>query len=275
MVLGSFICTFYPLSRPQEHLKNVVLHFYGMGFRYFKFDGLSFGLPDGVYSDPEATPVSAFRLALKTIRETVPDATILGCCPPFMACLGYTDMCRVSVDTARYWVWTDEEYPNNCDTFSCGIKGSLQGTVANWWKNDLWFRSDPDVIMARADQVTYTIGEARLSAAMGILTGVCLTSDHLGRITPERMEILERAAKYRLRDGVPADETAYRWPYTFTGTVNGKKAALLINISDGEKSWNFADFGLPDECEEVLIGQGIVKKSLTLPAHDAALIISK
>ena len=268
-------CLDATIPEVQEHMRNFVLHFYKMGFRYFKFDGLSFGLPDGIYSDPEATPVSAFRLALKTIREAVPDATILGCCPPFMACLGYTDMCRVSVDTARYWVWTDKNYPDNSDTFSCGIKGALQGTVSNWWKNDLWFRSDPDVIMARADQVTYTIGEARLSAAMGILTGVSLTSDHFGRITPERLKILECAAKYRLRNARPVDDAVYRWPYTFSGTVDGKKAALLINISEQEKTWNFADYGLPETCEEVLIGKGVVKNTITLSAHDAALIIAQ
>ena len=259
----------------QEHMRTVVLHFHKMGFRYFKFDGLAFGLPDGVYSDPEATPVSAFRLALKTIREAVPDSMILGCCPPFMACLGYTDSCRVSPDTARYWKYEEPGFPENSDSVSCGIRGALHGTVSNWWKNDLWFRSDPDVIMARADQVTYSIGEARLSAAMGILTGICLTSDHFGRITPDRLEILERAARYRLRDGRPLDDAPFRWPYTFTGTVDGKKAALLINISNEEKNWNFAEAGLPETCEEVLIGKGLVNQSLTLPAHDAALIISK
>ena len=128
--------------------------------------------------------------------------------------------------------------------------------------------------MARADQVTYTIGEARLSAAMGILTGICLTSDHLGRITSERMEILERAAKYRLKNALPEDFASYRWPYTFSGTVNGKKALLLLNISEKEKTWKFSDYGLPETCCEVLIGQGGVTGKLTLPPHDAALVIA-
>ena len=259
----------------RNHIRNFMQHFHKIGFRYFKLDGLAFGLPDGVYSDPEATPLSAFRLAMKTIREAVPDATILGCWPPFLGCLGYVDMCRVSVDTARYWVDEDPEFPNNSNPFSCGILGALEGTVANWWKNDFWFRSDPDVIMARADQVTYTIGEARLSAAMGIMTGVCLTSDHLGRITPDRMEILERAARYRLKNALPEDFAGYRWPYTFSGTVDGKKALLLLNISGKEKTWNFSDYQFPSMGREVLIGQGSVKGSITLPPHDAALIIAE
>ena len=258
----------------REHIRNFMLHFRKMGFRYFKLDGLHFGLSSGVYSDPSATPLSAFRLALQTIREAVPDAVILGCWPPFIGCLGFTDHCRVSVDTARYWVDESPDYPNNSSPFSCGILGSLQGTLANWWKNDIWFRADPDVIMARADQVTYTIGEARLSAAMGILTGICLTSDHLGRITSERMEILERAAKYRLKNALPEDFASYRWPYTFSGTVNGKKALLLLNISEKEKTWKFSDYGLPETCCEVLIGQGGVTGKLTLPFHDAALVIA-
>ena len=268
-------CLDATLPAAQEHIRNFMTHFHKMGFRYFKLDGLSFGLPDGVYSDPDATPVSAFRTAMKIIRESVPDSILLGCCPPFMACLGFTDMCRVSCDTAPLYAGEDPVYPVNSSEFTNGIKCALQGTISNWWKNDIWFKCDPDVIMAREDNANYTIGEARLSAAMGILTGIALTSDHLGKITPDRMKILESAAKYRLKNAYPADEAVNRWPYTFTGTVDGKPAALLLNLGRKEKTWTFADLHLPETCSEYLIGTGIVKHSLTLPPHDAALIIAE
>lgn len=258
----------------REHIRKFMTHFHKMGFRYFKLDGLAFGLPDGVYSDPDATPVSAFRLAMKEIRESVPDSIILGCCPPFMACLGFTDICRVSCDTAPLWTREDPVYPANSSEFTNGIKCAVQGTLSNWWKNDVWFKCDPDVIMAREDKADYTIGEARLSAAMGILTGIALTSDHLGKISPERFKILERAARYRLKNAYPVDEAVNRWPYTFTGTVDGKPAALLLNLSGKEKNWNFTDYDLPEICSETLIGMGYVRNSLTLPPHDAALVIA-
>ena len=109
---------------------------------------------------------------------------------------------------------------------------------------------------------------------MGILTGIALTSDHLGKISPDRLKILERAARYRLENAYPVDEAANRWPYTFTGTADGKPAALLLNLSEEEKTWVFADYDLPEVCSETLIGMGGVKHSLTLPSHDAALVIA-
>ena len=58
------------------------------------------------------------------------------------------------------------------------------------------------------------------------------------------------------------------------GTVDGKKALLLLNISEKEKTWNFSDYQFPSMGREVLIGLGSVKDSFTLPPHDAALIIA-
>ncbi len=266
-------------TRPEvrDHITHFMRALWDMGFHYFKMDGLGFGLPDGVFSDPDATPVSAFRLAMKTIREAVPEAFLLGCCPPFMACLGYVDMCRVSGDTSRAWIGPkpNTEYPPNADQGTVGILHAWHGTVQNWWKNDIWFRSDPDVIMARADNAYYTIGEARLSASMGILTGVSLTSDHLGRITPERRAILECAAKYHLENALPGRWEKNHWPYAFTGTVNGKLAALLMNVSGFDMHYSFTEYGLPGKCREVLIGLGSVSEKLTLPPHDAALVIAE
>ena len=259
----------------QEHIQHFMTSFHKMGFRYFKMDGLAFGLPDGVYSDPDATPVSAFRLAMKIIRESVPDSMILGCCPPFMACLGFTDICRVSCDTAPRWVGEDPVYPANSAEFANGIKCAIQGTISNWWKNDVWFKCDPDVIVVREDNAEHTLGEARLSAAMGILTGIALTSDHLGKLSPERWKLLERAARYRLKNAYPADEAVNRWPYTFTGTVDGIPAALLLNLGNKKKTWIFADYNLPEICTENMIGLEQVRESLTLPPHDAALIIAE
>ena len=246
------------------------------GFRYFKMDGLGFGLPHGVFADPEATAVSAFRQGMKTIREAVPDSILLGCCPPFMPCLGYVDMCRVSCDTSRYWYgyMPGDHLPQNCDAPGNGIRNTLHGVVSNWFLNDIWFRSDPDVLMTRSDNAWYTEGEARLSAAGGILTGVSLTSDHLGKITPERYELLVRAAKYRLRNAVPADWKSDRWPTVFTGTCDEKPAALFLNDTDETLTFRVAEWGLPAQMNEVLIGRGAIQSELSLPPHDAAFAVS-
>ena len=271
-------CLDATIPEVREHLTLVMRKLWDMGFHYFKMDGLAFGMPNGVFADPSATPISAFRLGMKTIRDAVPEAFLLGCCPPFMACLGYVDMCRVSSDTSRAWIGSgkqDSANPLNADQPAVGILSALRGTVANWWKADIWFRADPDVIMARADNAYYSIGEARLSAAMGILTGVALTSDHLGRITEERLDILRCAAKFRLANAMPENWRPGNWPYAFSGTVDGKKALLFLNISEQKKEYLFSDYGLPEICSEKLIGLGTVVKGVSLSSHDAALVISE
>ena len=258
-----------------EHIKHVFSTFRKWGFRYFKMDGLGLCLPDGVRMDKNATPVSAFRRGLNAIREAVPDAILLGCGAPFMAVLGIVDSCRVSLDTSRYWMnpfFVD--IPLNCDpaTSHMGIREVWHTTLGNWWKCDRWFRADPDVIMARSDNAFYTEGEARISAAGALLTGVAITSDHLGRITPDRLALLGRAASLRLRDARPHNWYHDRWPMAFTGKVNGKDAVLLINDSEVEITYNLADYNLQGPCEELLQPMGKLENSITLPPHDAALV---
>lgn len=119
------------------------------------------------------------------------------------------------------------------------------------------------------------IGAARISAAAGILTGVSLTSDHLGRITPERMALLECAGKYRLKNPQPAGWNVDRWPRVFTGSVDGKNGAIFVNDSGREIRFVFSEFGLPDVCCEKLIGLGEVSGEIVLPPHDAAFVVSK
>lgn len=266
-------CLDATLPAVQEHLIHVFQTFWKMGFRYFKMDGLGFGLPQGRRHDPNATPVSAFRLALKTIREAVPEAHLLGCCPPFMACLGYCDSCRVSGDTAR--TWTDN-HNDNCDENpgACNIKNAYHATMGNWWMFDRWFRADPDTLMARQDNAWYTLGEARVSVLTGILTGVTITSDNLGTIDDMRLALLDLAAKTRLENVQPRQWDAYRWCQMWEGTINGKHAVAIVNDTDFDREFKLADAGFEDGGDEILQGLGIVRDFIRLDAHDAALIVA-
>jgi len=262
----------------QAHLRNVVKSFWAMGFRYFKFDALGYGMPDGVRYDKNCTAVSAFREGLAVIRRAVPEATILGCGAPYMAVLGLVDNCRVSQDTSRYWINPSNcQYPPNCETSSAtmGIRGAFHTTCSNWWMFDRWFRADPDVIMARQDNAFYTFGEARISALAGMMTGVVLTSDHLGTIAPERMALLERCAKYRLRDVRPQLCWCDRWPYSYSGTVDGKFAVAVVNDTEEEIEFKFSDLQLPVSCVEVLQNLGKITEKIIVAAHDAALLIAE
>ena len=148
-------------------------------------------------------------------------------------------------------------------------------TMANWWKYDRWFRCDPDTLMARQDNAFYTYGEAKMSVLTGIITGVCITSDNLGTIAPDRLALLGRAQELRLKDATPFEWPMDYWPQVFTGTVNGRKAVAIFNDCDHEMTYEFDKYGLPEECDELLDVPSVRKKKIILPAHDAALIVAK
>lgn len=267
-----WVCLDATQEAVREHLAKVFKTFRSWGFSYFKMDGLGFGLPQGVRQDRNATAVSAFRQALGAIREAVPDATLLGCCPPFLACLGLVDNCRVSPDTGRYWY--APSLPLNCEGGPTpGIASALHSTVSNFWMYDTWFRADPDTLMARQDNAYYTEGEARISVLTGILTGVAITSDHLGRIATERLDLLGKAARYRLRHARPLEWASDRWPQIFEGTIDGRRGIALINDAAVPVTYDFAKLGLTGEAEELLQGLGKVTGQITLEPHDAALLI--
>lgn len=270
-----WLCLDATLPAVQEHLAQVFQTFRSWGYTYFKMDGLGYGLAIGRRHDPDATPVSAFRLALKAIRNAVPDATLLGCCPPFMPCLGLVDNCRVSGDTSRYYYAKGPDYANFDADTGCSIRHAMHVTMANWWKYDRWFRCDPDTLMARQDNAFYTYGEAKMSVLTGIITGVCITSDNLGTIAPDRLALLGRAQELRLKDATPFEWPMDYWPQVFTGTVNGRKAVAIFNDCDHEMTYEFDKYGLPEECDELLDVPSVRKKKIILPAHDAALIVAK
>ena len=258
-----------------EHLASIFRKFRSWGYKYFKMDGMAYGLMEGVRKDPCATPISAYRQALKAIREAVPDSILLACTAPFIPSMGLVDNCRVSADTSRYFELRSP-YPVNTDIDTCcSIRRAAHQTLSNWWKIDRWFRCDPDTMMARQDNAFYTYGEAKISILTGILTGVSLTSDHLGTIAPERLALLGRAQNIRMRDPRPVNWQVNLWPQVFSGTVNGKKALAIFNDSEKEVVYCFADYGMPAECREVLDTPSVRYNKIILPAHDAALLIAE
>lgn len=269
-------CLDSTIPEVREHLKYVFRTLHSWGYDYFKMDGLGFCMPEGKYSDPSVTPLEAFRMGLKAIREAVPDSFLLGCCPPFMACLGFVDSCRIGPDTSRYWRCP---YPElvNCDSnpgAPCMVN-SHHSTLANWFMYDRYFRADPDTMMARADNAFYTLGEARMSILTGILTGVCITSDNLGTISPERMALLERSAKYRMRNVRPGKWVPDTWAQVFTGTLDGKPAAAVFNDSEETRRYNLAELGFENGVMELLHPLGAISRELILNAHDGALIVAR
>lgn len=263
-------CLDATVPEAREHIANVFKTFRSWGFTYFKLDGLYFGLQKGRRRDPEATAVSAFRLLLKTIREAVPDALIMACSEPFLPCLGLVDNARVSNDTSRYYAGYG--VPANAYQLGCNIIEAFRISLGNFFMFDRWFRADPDVVMARQDNAFYSRNEAKISVLGGIMTGVSLTSDHLGTINPSRNALLAKAQDIRMRDVRPYHVVPNIWPREYEGTVNGKRAVALINDTDAAMTWKLSDVELPEVCCDLLDDKKVIHE-ITLEPHDAVLLV--
>jgi alpha-galactosidase len=141
---------------------------------------------------------------------------------------------------------------------------------------DRMFRCDPDVVIARQDRGKQTLGESRISALGGIMTGISLTSDNLSVIDPDRLELLGRAANIRMRDMKPFNWNLSRpWPDVFTGTVDGRRAVAIANDSDQWKEYRFDEIALDpaQDAEEILHPSGKRKYTVAVAPHDAVLLV--
>lgn len=247
-----------------DHLRRIFRTFREWGYTYFKMDGLGFAMTDGVRSDPGATSVSAFRKGLQAIREAVPDSFLLACSQHFMPCVGLVDGARFSNDTAAN---------------GNAIVSVFNQTLARFWMIDRFYLADPDCLIVRDDRGSQTLGESRISALSGILTGFALTSDNLALVPKDRFELLSRAANIRMRDVRP--ESVLRpirasiWPTAFSGTVGGRPAVAVANITGDPLEVEIGK--LPgfagDSCEELLRPLGKVSGKLTVEPHDAVLLV--
>ncbi len=250
-------CLDMTLPEVREHIASVFRTFSEWGFTYFKMDGLNFGLMPGLRSDSTATPVSAFHLGMQAIRQAVPGATLLGCSGPFMPCLGHVDMCRIGADT---------------HASTPRIEQSFHELSGRWWMFDRFFRADPDVVIVRQDRAEQSLGAARISALAAILTGTALTSDHLGTLSWDRLELLERSSTLRLKNVMPLKWTQDAWLCSFSGTLDGRRAVALFNTTDKGQTHLCSELGFDGAAEERLHPRGQLDTSFTLAAHDAMLI---
>ena len=268
-------CLDTTIPEVREHLKNVFVSFWKMGFSYFKMDALMYGLFEGVRRDKNATPVSAFRLGLQTIREAVPEALLMACSSPLMPCMGLVDHIRVSNDTSRYFGTEKYENENFPRCSGADILSAIRVSLSHFWKFDRWFRCDPDVVMARQDNAFYSRNEAKFSVLGAVMTGITFTSDHFDTIAPDRLKLLEKAQKIRMRKVQPfITSEAGLWPVLYEGEIRGRRAVAVFNDTRFAKKYTLAELELPDCCMELLEDTEI-KDSFEISAHNAMLLVEK
>ncbi len=260
----------------RDHLADLFRTLREMGFAYFKLDGTGMSQPEGRRVDPDATPLSAYRLGMQAIRHAVPDAFLLGCGAPFLATLGLADSVRVSPDTAPKWeAYGQPEGAHNepCHFGMPCLRNALHYSLAKWWMADRWYRIDPDCLITRDERTSLSEGEARISALTGIVTGIAITSDHPGKMGRDRLELLGRAARLRLRNPIPLDAIPGSWPQAYAGTVEGRPAVALFNDSEEPRTFHPGELGLNGEAEELLHPLGKMSGPFQLARHDAALLV--
>ncbi len=166
------------------------------GFRYFKMDGLWTGtatrqqyvnegyrddhMGDAVFHDPNVTNPESYRSGLRLVRETDPDAFILGCCIPqnmrsYGGAFGLVDAMRVGPDNGADWN---------------GLKrGPTFGTRHYFLNGRVWF-NDPDPVYVRTN---LPLNHAQLICSWVALSGqMNLSSEWLPGLPAERLDILKR-----------------------------------------------------------------------------------
>ncbi|MGD0539027.1 MAG: hypothetical protein ABSC03_15435, partial [Verrucomicrobiota bacterium] len=166
------------------------------GFCYFKMDVLwtgsatrqqyvnegyrDDGMGDAVFHNPNVTNPEAYRIGLRLVRETDPDAFILGCCIPqnmrsYGGAFGLVDAMRIGPDNGADWE---------------GLKrGPTFGTRHYFLNGRVWF-NDPDPVYVRT---SIPLNQAQLICSWVALSGqLNLSSEWLPGLPPERLDILRR-----------------------------------------------------------------------------------
>ncbi|MHB8971372.1 MAG: hypothetical protein ACYC3X_23795 [Pirellulaceae bacterium] len=178
----------------REHLRSVVQRIaHEWGYRIFKMDGLWTGtatrqmyvndgyqddqIGESQLSDPDKTPIEAYRDGLKLVREAAgPDVFLLGCCVSqnmrsFGGAFGLLDAMRIGPDTGA------------------GHIGAPHGSRNYFLHGRVW-QNDPDCVSVRPSTL---LNQARLNASWTAISGqLFYNSDWLPELPAERLDILRR-----------------------------------------------------------------------------------
>jgi alpha-galactosidase len=127
-----------------DYLRTVFSTMREIGIDFFKLDFVYAGALDGRRHDRSATPIEAYRLGVRLIREAIgPDAYLLGCGAPVFPSVGLFDAMRVSPDVdPRY------EPPDGDMSQPSQRAAALTGRSRAWQHGRFWV-NDPDCLIVR------------------------------------------------------------------------------------------------------------------------------
>lgn len=241
----------------QAHLTHVYSTLKQLGFDYFKIDFLNAGLQSGRRYDRRKSPVEAFRLGLKLIREAVGESFVLGCGAPLMPCIGVVDAMRISSDVKEAWDDPVLGFISNGNGHPAAELAILNSMTRSHLHN-VWWYNDPDCLVVRDQRSTLKEVEVRtLLTVLSLTGGMLLLSDDLTKLTPARRALAElalpvggEAARTLGLQEEPRPRRYVRERRVPDGSPGGTHELLgaWINWGEGieERKLSPTDFGLPE-----------------------------
>jgi alpha-galactosidase len=146
------------------------------GCTYFKLDANFWGaIHGGVFHDPQATRIEAYRRGMQAILRGTGDAFVLGCNHPIWPSLGLLHGSRSSNDIKRSWDRV--------------MTTARQNLSRNWQNRRLWW-NDPDAVVLAGE---LTDDECQFHAtAIYAGGGMVLSGDDLTAMPPARAAMLRK-----------------------------------------------------------------------------------
>jgi len=166
------------------------------GYRVLKLDFLYAAALPGRRYDPQATRAAALRRGLEAIREGAgDDAFLLGCGCPLAPAIGVVDAMRIGPDVAPWWT---NLFSRTVQRNQHGISTlhAIRNTLTRAYSHQRWWLNDPDCLMVRDTDTALTEHEVRtLATVIAITDGMIIFSDRIEKLSPARVDLLERTLK--------------------------------------------------------------------------------
>ena len=156
-----------------DYVKIDFLYYATLGKRYYR----------------NVTPIEAYRLGLRAIREGVgSEKFILGCGAPLFPSIGFVDGMRIGTDVSASWN---------------GILQCVNATSTRYFYHQNLWNNDPDCLVIR--EPLNFVQAASWASFVTLSGGMNLFSDNLAELNREKLNILKKTLPVYEKSFVPID----------------------------------------------------------------------
>ena len=255
--------------------------------------GSEYGPDRAIWHRPGMTRIEIWRRVAEMIREEIGEALWLGCGCPLWASIGLVDAVRIGRDVGVAW---SGDY---------SAQSLLRDQSCRNFANHILWQSDPDCVPLRQRFSDLSDEEIKsLAIYAGMTGGVIMTSDHLGELSPGRLNLwrlllsedrascdfpllgqsdifYERTVNAQLKQVLhaAAAEDPVLVQVRHTMSNGGIGAIFFLNTSAQavQRTYHLADLGIKDAVylshweNQFSSEQAQAKITLMLPGHQSAL----